>query len=665
MSKEINRLYEFGKYRLDVDSRALFRDEQAVALPPKAVELLAALVERSGQVVSKSQLMSLLWRDSFVEDANLTQNVFLLRKVFGDGGEGQKYIETIPRRGYRFVAPVRLITPANHLKQAVPIPGSKIIEKHIIAQIITEESDSPVAAEPPIASLPGAGTNLRLAGGRRRTFSARVAMILAGVLFIVAIAVISYLFIWRRPAPAATSGSATVIAVLPFRPINSEDRDEYLELGMADALITRLSNASQILVRPTSSVRKYVGSEQDAAATGRELGVGAVLEGSIQRVGSRIRVTVQLVSVRDGAPLWAANFDERLTDVFALEDSISAQVAHALKLKLTEDEQQRLIKRYTENAEAYQLYLKGRYFWNKRTEQGFEKAIEYFNQAIDKDTGYALAYAGLADCYALLSIWCALPPNVALVKARAAAVKATEVDPALAEGHTSLAFAKWIYDRDWPGAEAEFRQAIALNPRYPTAHHWYSYFLAAMTRFDEAIAQIKQARDLDELSPGINTDVGEIYCWARQYDRAIEQVREVLKIEPNFASARNLLGMIYIKMGRPLEGVAELEAARRLDNSPRIMSTLGCAYGLSGQRDQARQILGELKEMSKQRYISPFSRALIYAGLGERDDAFAGLEKAYDEHSDIIVILKVYPWLDSLRADPRYTRLLSRVGLDP
>ncbi len=660
MSKEINRLYEFGRYRLDVDNRALFRDNQAVQVPPKAVELLSVLVERSGQVVSKDQLMNQLWLGVIVEDANLTQNIFLLRKVFAE--DGQKYIETIPRRGYRFVAEVKPLAPPAQLTKLEAPRGAKIIEKHTLARIITETDDQPYAAAS--TRLPQAQPQGLLVDPNRRKFSPRW-LGLVSLALILIIATSGYFFLRGKSTPAADPVSTKAIAVLPFKPINAEGQNEYLELGMADALITKLSHMSQVIVRPTSSVRKFAGAGQDALAAGRELGVGSVLEGSIQRLDDRIRVTVQLVSVRDGATLWAANFDEGFTDVFAIEDSISTQVARALRLQLTSEEQKRLLKRYTENSQAYELYLKGRYFWNKRTEQGFAIAIENFNQAIDKDPNYALAYAGLSDCYALMSVWGALSANEALPKARAAAVRATELDDELAEAHTSLAFAMWIYDRDWTGAETAFQQAIQANPRYPTAHHWYAYFLAARGRFDEAIAQIKQARLLDELSPSINTDVGEIYCWTRHYDEALAQLREVLKTEPNFAPARNILGMTYIKVGRFAEGVTELETARRLDDGARVLSALGCAYGISGQRDKAQRITAELKELANHRYISPFSRALVYAGLGEKDEAFAWLEKAYHEHSDSIVILKVYPWLDPLRSDPRFADLMRRVGLQP
>jgi Flp pilus assembly protein TadD len=262
-------------------------------------------------------------------------------------------------------------------------------------------------------------------------------------------------------------------------------------------------------------------------------------------------------------------------------------------------------------------------------------------------------------------VWGGQPPNDALSKAEAAATKATELDGTLSEGHTSLAFAKWIYDRDWAGAEREFQQAIKLRPGYPTAHHWYSYFLAAMGRFDEAITHIKLARDLDELSASINTDVGEIYCWARRYDQALEQLQEVLKSEPNFPPARNILGMTYIKLGRLSEGVAELEAARHLDGGPRVTAALGCAYGLAGRKSDAQRMIGELERMSRKRYVSPFARALICAGLGKRDEAFALLDETDKQHSDSIVILKVYPWVDNLRSDARFPKLLQRIGLQP
>ncbi len=453
------------------------------------------------------------------------------------------------------------------------------------------------------------------------------------------------------------------VAVLPLKSLDADKHDPALGLKLTDALIQRLARLPPIVVRPTRAVQRFEGKTVDPVEAGRELAVDAVLDGSYHRAGQTLRVRVRLLEVRNGRQLWDETFDERSEDPFFLEDTLAEETAEALLPRLTGSDRRLVTRHDTENYEASRHYNEGRYFWNKRTEQGFDKAIEHFNRAIAKDPGYALAYAGLADCYALLSVWSVRPPNETLLKARDAAVRATEPDGESAEAHTSLAFVKWIYDRNWSEADLEFQRAIRCSPRYPTAHHWYAYFLAGMERFDEAIDQIKEARELDGVSASINTDLGEIYCWARRYDQALGQLQEVLKAEPNFPIARNILGMTYIEMGRLAEGVLELEAATRLDNAPRLISALGCAYGIAGRRKEARRILAELDQWSKQRYISPFSRALVNAGLGNRDEALKLLEDAYSEHSDSMVILKVYPWLDDLRSDARFNDLLRRVGL--
>jgi len=455
------------------------------------------------------------------------------------------------------------------------------------------------------------------------------------------------------------------VAVLPLRSLDPNEGDSSIGLKITDALIQRFGRLDQVVVRPTRSVQKYDADAVDPLAAGREQKVDVVLDGSFQRADNRLRLRVEMRRVSDGRQLWASTFDERSTDPFYLEDALAEQAAQALLPHLAREERALIAKHYTENAEANRLYLEGRYYWNKRTEPAFHQAIEFFTQAISKDPDYALAYAGLADCYSLLSVWGGQPPNEALSKAEATAAKAVELDRNLSEAHTSLGFAKWIYDRDWAAAEREFQEAIRIKPAYATAHHWYSYFLAGMKRFDEAIAQIKQARDMDELSPSINTDVGEIYCWAGRYDQALDQLQQVLKSEPNFPPARNVLGMVYVKLGRMNEGVAELEAARRLDDGPRVLSALGCAYGLAGRPADAQKILATLERMSTQRYVSPFARALVNAGLGNRHRAFALLDETYKEHSDNIVILGVYPWVDILRSDQRFPALLRRIGLQP
>lgn len=648
MQMENQLFYEFGPFQLDVQKHRLLREGEIIPLTPKAVETLLMLVQHQGKLVERDELMNTVWQDAFVEDSNLTVTISMLRKVLEQTGEG-KYIETVPRLGYRFVASVREVID----------DGSVIaLEKRTQAQIVIEEN---VHDESPIQTI--IPTTKELTSPQTKWLTKRNVGFAIALLCVIAIGIgiaVRYSSGKKSVAPSIKS-----IAVLPLRNFGAMD-DHDLHLRITDALITKFGNLRSIAVRPTSSVLRYADSKQDAIIIGKELNVDAVLDGSVQREGTQMRVTLQLINVSDGTQFWSGQFDGQTDQLLALQDRISSQVAENLPLSLSDAERELFAKRAASNPQAYEAYLKGRYFWSKRTEEGFKKAIEYFNQAVNKDPGYALAHAGLADCYTLLGIWGAMPPNEAMPKAKEAAMKALKADDTFAEAHVSLAFIKWVYDWDLAGADNEFKRAIELNPNYMTAHQWYSYYLAAIERFDEAIIHIKKAQELaGPLSLSVNTDVGEIYCWARKYDNAIEQLREVIRIEPNFVIARNILGMTYLKKGQLREAITELEAARQLDNSPRMMSSLGYAYGVSGQRDKARKIIDELKELSKQRYVSSFSIAIIHAGLGEEDEALTLLEKAYEEHSDTMVILKGYPLLDSLSTNPRFTKLQQRVGLTP
>lgn len=500
----------------------------------------------------------------------------------------------------------------------------------------------------------------------RRLLRSRRALALAAAAAL-AIVVLMYALLFRS-AVAPPQPSINSLAVLPFKPLVAESRDEALELGMADALITRLSHLRQIHVLPTSSVRKYAALEQDPLAAGRELKVDSVLDGSLQRVGDRIRVTVQLVRVKDGSALWAETFDEKFSDIFAIEDSISRRVVTGLMLTLTGEEKKQLTKRYTENTEAHQLYLKGRYYWNKRTEEGLKKGIEYFNQAIEKDPGYALAYAGLADCYWLMGSGAAwLSPLVGASKGKAAALKALQIDETVAEAHTSLAAITLFYDWDWSGAEQQFKRAIELNPRYATAHHWYAFYLTLMGRPDEGIAEIKRAQELDPLSLIISTDFGFLLYFARRYDEAMEQLRNVIEMDPHFTTAHVRLGQVYEQKAMYEEAVAEFQKAVTLSPEGSYLYlartyVLARTYALLGNRDEAVRILHEATKLSKKRHISPYAIALIYAGLGEKDRAFAWLERAYAERSNWLVGLKVDPRVDNLRSDPRFAELLRRMN---
>lgn len=648
MQQENQYFYEFGPFQLDAQKHRLLRDGEIVPLTPKAVETLLLLVLHQGKLVEREELMKTIWHGSFVEDSNLTVTVSMLRKALEKTENGEKYIETVPKLGYRFVADVREVQG-----------GGAIIavEKRTRAQIVIEETIQDDLTQQAI--IP---THKRF-GFLHPKLTRRNAVIAATLFFVITIAVIAIAF--RNSNREKTSGaSVKTIAILPLRHFGMEKDDQDLHLRITDALITKFGNLRSMVVRPTSSVLRYSDNKHDAIAVGKELKVDAVLDGNIQREGTQLRVTLQLINVGDGTQIWSGQFDGRADQLLMLQDRISLQLVQNLSPNLSDDERKQFAKHTPGNPDAYEAYLKGRYFWNRRSEEGFKKAIEYFNQAINKDPDYALAYTGLADCYILLSIWGAIPPGEAMPKAKEAAMKALKADNGLAEAHVSLAFIKWVYDWDLAGADAEFKQSINLNPNYVTAHHWYSYYLAAMEQHSEAIAHIKRAQEIEgPLSLSIKTDVGEIYCWARRYDNAIEQLQDVIKIEPDFAIARNILGMTYLQKGQLKEAVAELETARRLDNSPRIISSLGYAYGVSGQHEKARKIIEELKVLSKQRYISSFAIAIIYAGIGEEENALTLLEKAYDEHSDTMVILKGYPWLGSLRANPRFAKLQQRIGL--
>lgn len=588
MNEKPKCLYEFGPFHIDVARRLLLRGGETVPLAPKVFDTLLALVENSEHELSKDDLMKRVWPDSFVEEGNLTFNIFTLRKALGERPNEHQYIVTIPGRGYRFVAAVMKVV---------------------------DESAGGLAQAP--ATI----------GVREETHV----------------------------------GSC---AVLPFKSLGASGDDQYLGMGMTDALITKLSNIHQIVVRPTSAVRKYAETEQDPVAAGRELRVQSVLEGSIRRAGDRIRVTAQLVSVRDGVPLWADKFDVSFTDIFAVEDLVSEQMTKALTLKLTGNEKKLLTKRYTDNSEAYGAYLRGRYHSNKWT-LGFKSEIKYFNQAIQIDPTYALAYAGLADAYYRAST-VLLPPNEAMPKAREASLKAVEMDDSLAEAHASLGVAREYCDWDLAEAEKEFRRAIELNPNYALGRLWFGLYLTEMGRLDESIAELQQAQQLDPLSLEINAFIALPFYCARQYDRAIEQLEKTLEIDPIYPQADYFLGWAYEQKCELAQAIAQYQKSVDLiPHFPMGLAALGHAFAVWGKKDEARKMLEQLNERSSQVYVSPYDVALVHIGLGETDRAFELLEKAFEERSVWMVRLNVDLRLDSLRSDPRFVDLVRRVGLAP
>lgn len=630
-------IYEFGEFVLDPNEKTLLVSGTPIHLPAKEFSTLLLLVEHNGHALTKDEMMSAIWEDAFVEESNLAKKISRLRKIVNTNGH--EFIETLPKHGYRFKADLR--------RSVVERNEPLILEKRTVKRLrvavenVDDEGESQLA-------LPAAS---------RAVFTrARIA-----VAAIIAILGVTAAWFWARRTPSLQKPES--IAVLPIKTLDNDERNKVLAAGLTDALITKLGNLRPIVVRPASSVEQFTSSGGDSAQIGRDLNVGAILEGSVLESDGRLRVNMRLVDSQTGQQIWSDKFDGAFTDVFDLEDRVSENVARTILPTIAGDSTGRLTKRYTENSEAYDAYIKGRYLLAKRSEDGFRRAIEYFNEAITKDPNYSLAYSGLADCYTLQGVWGVLPPSEVFPKARQTAEKALELDDTSAEALTTLAFVEWVNSWDFSKADADFRHAIELNPNYSTAHHWYSYFLVSMGRNDEAFTEIKKARDLEgPLTLSVNTDIGEIYSWAGRYDEADSYFKNVLSIEPNYAIGHDVYGINLIKQNRLNDAIAELEKARDLESSPRVQAVLGFAYAKTGQAEKARTIVDDLKELAKQRYVSPFSIAIAQIGVGETDAAMVNLEKAYNERSDTMAILDVYPLLDSLKSDQHFIDLEKRVG---
>jgi len=667
MSNPEKRVYEFGPFRLDPAEHVLLRDGERVPLRPKEFAVLLTLVGNHRHLLTKEELLEAVWPDQFIEEGNLNRQISTLRRVLGDTSDEPQYVQTVPKVGYRFVASVREIVSrsADIMERELQSKSSDmVIERRTLSRIVTEEED-----ETDVHELePGLEPAL-LTTGKKEKRMARIqwlALGIAGVLLISLTLALTYSPNLRRSRETNAAPLVRSLAVLPFKPIGVGDEDEYLGLGMADALITKLSSIREINTRPTSAVRKYSAKDQDPVTAGRELGVEAVIDGSVQRLGEQVRVTVQLVSVRDGVPVWAEKFDEPYTNIFAVQDRISEQVAQALRLSVSSAEKQLLTKRYTENSEAYQLYLKGRYFWNKRTVEGLNKGIGYFKQAVEKDPSYALAYVGLADSYSLLSDYDGLPPKEAYPQAKKAAMKALELDDQLAEAHAALAYIKTGYDWDWPGAEEGFRRAIELNPNYETAHQWYAEYLSGMGRHQEAIVEIRRAREINPLSLIINAVEVSVLCIAREYDHGISQGQKALEMDPHFAEVYEYLKRCYDGKGIYREAIAARQMRRKLaGHDAKETAALREAAAATNPRVYWQKRLEQDLEESRREPSAPFDTAEIFAQLGKKDQAFASLERAYEERSFMMLYLKVAPNLDPLRSDPRFADLLRRVGHTP
>ncbi len=654
MAEQECHFYEFGRFRLDASERVLLRDQDLVPLTPKVFDILLALVERGGHVVEKDDLMKRVWPDTFVEEGNLTQSVSLLRKALGEAPGGPQFIETISRRGYRFVADVRegwgrqakaIPDAAQHI-EALSNPDEHVVRPigvNVESDLTKQHHDLEQIGQPP-----------RISSWRAGLRTHRLALALGAVL-IFPVAVV-YLSGMGR-AGEAPANPIDSIAVLPFADDTADTDAEYLNDKISESLINSLSKLPKLRVVPRSVVANYKGKEIDPRKAGRELNVRAVVTGRVRRHGDTISIQADLIDLENVAQIWGQHYDRKLADILIVQDDISRNIFENLRLKLNVEEKKKL--------EAYGLYLKGRNAWNKRTEDGLHQGIDYFKQAIETDPNYAPAYAGLADCYNMLVVYGVQQPKDAFPKAKEAATKALEIDESLAEAHTSLAFIKFRWDWDRVEAEREFQQAIRHQPSYQPAHQWYSSYLVALERFDEAIAEAKRTQELEPFSLISSSHLGWIFYLAGKNDEAIEQCTRILALDSNFFPALRYRGLAYAQKGMYREAINDFQKGVKLSGSPLMLAVLGQAYAASGQKAQAQQVLGELRDLQDKRYVSPYTVAGIYAGLGEKDNTFKWLEKAFEERDIWIVNLKVDPVFTKLRSDRRFPDLLLRTGLRP
>jgi len=624
--------YEFGPFRLDPAERSLLRNNQTVPLAPKAFDTLLLLVENSGHLLTKDELMMRLWPGTFVEEVNLAQNISAIRRVLDDKSGGAHYIETVAKGGYRFTAETRKIV-------AEPVK--------IVAQ-------GPEPVDVPVFGL-----------ARQRWSMTRLAVTASTTILVIASALylVPRLVKFRAKGTTITPVATAIrsIAVLPLVNLSSDPGQEYFSDGLTDELITSLAQIGSLQVISRTSVIGYKHSVKKAPEIGAELHVDSIVEGTIERVSDRVRIRVQLIRASTDQHIWAESYDRELKDILQLESDVAHEIAQQIGHAASE-QPGRLASERPVSTEAHENYLRGRYRWNQRSESGLRAAINHFQKAIEFEPGYAQAYAGIADAYIMMANWGFMPASEGYPKAEAAARKALELNDQLAEAHTSLAYANFLYDWDWPGAEKRFRRAIELNPNYATAHHFYSVYLMASGRHLEAQAEIKRARELDPLSIIINSVVGWIYYEGRQYPQAIRECEKTFEMDPNYVPALLDLGSVYLRTGEYDKAIAQFERAKNVgENKGAALSHLAQAHAMSGNRAEARKILLALQKPSAPKFVSAWDFAHIHVALGENSKALEFLEKAADEHFGWVVILAADPAFDPLRAEPRFKALQQRV----
>ena len=641
------RAIRFGVFQVELRSRELWKKGIRIKLQDQPFVILITLLARPGEVVSREDLRRKLWPDDvFIDfDHSLGTAINKLREVLGDSADSPRFVETVPRRGYRFIAPIESVTSS----EGSPVAG---------------EGSSPSIQESSAGNLPGPAEHISADHPTKTEAPARWPMALKtsglALLVLLAIFIILMLRTKSRQPPSIRS-----LAVLPLENLSHDASQEYFSDGMTDELITQLGQISELRVISRTSVMVFKGVRKPMPEIARELNVDAVVEGTVLRAGDRVRITAQLIQAADDRHLWAQSYDGELRDTLALQKQVARTVAGEIRIELTPHEQAVLKNVEAVNPQAHEAYLKGQYFWNKRTGDGLIRAVEYFKQAIETDPNYAKAYIGLADSYALLGDWeyGVLAPKEAYPRAKAAATKALELDSTLGEAHISLAFSLDGFDWNWVSAEKEFKRGIELSPSYATGHQWYAGHLTLFRRDGEAVAEMKKAEALDPLSLIIAADLAEDLLMAHRYDEAIRQSRKTMEIDPNFALAHYQLGQVFQQRHQYNEAIGELQRAVALSgSSTTCKASLAYTYAVSGRRKEAVNILNDLKHRSNGNFSNAPEIGLVYLGLDEKDQAMEWLERGYAERFNPGVLMR--PSFDPLRSDPRFQDLLRRIGLN-
>src|SRR6266581_3964775 len=628
----------FGVFEVDLRAGELRKHGLKIKIQEQPFQVLAMLVDHAGEVVTREELQEKLWpADTFVDfDHGLNKAINKIREALSDSAESPRFVETVARRGYRFIVEVKVA-------DAAPVRSPELATQ-----------PHPVAKAGDLRNLAGQLSILRhLWPPRTWAITVFVLLILMGTL------ATWKLHPWIRPSPVIRS-----LAVLPFESLSSDASQDYFADGMTDELISDLGQVSALRVVSRTSVMAYKRARKPLPQIARELNVDAVVEGTVLRSGDQVRITARLIEASADKHLWSQSYEGELRDTLAVQNKVARAIADQIRISLNPQEQAALKSVKVVNPEAYVSYLKGRYFWNKRTADSLKVALAYFNQAIEEDPKYAQAYSGLADTYALLGDWqyAVMTPKEALPKAKAAAIKALELDSALGEAHNSLAFCLDGFDWDLDSAGKEFLRATELNPGYATAHHWYAWHLALLHRYDEALAEMRKAESLDPLSLIINADLAELLALAHSYDESIQQSRKTIEMDPNFGLAHNHLGQAYLQKHMNNEAVAELQKAVQLSGgSPTCIANLARAYVASGRRSEAENLLSDLKKRSNPSHSLASEIAVIYVALGDTGQAITWLKKGYEERFNPGVLLR--PGFDPLRSDAHFQDIVRRIGL--